>query len=68
MRKREQLRDHVGRILIGSSLITAAVLGLTSCAAKASNEISEMALECMKNQSSINITFTPSHEEKAVKN
>lgn len=39
---------------------------LSSCAAKASNEISEMALECMRNQSSIIITFTPSHEEKYV--
>ena len=40
---------------------------MVGCMPKASNEISEMALECMKNQSSITITFVPSHEAKLQK-
>ena len=68
MSKREQLRARSGVILIGSSLLTAVTLALGGCAQKASNEIAEMSKECMKNQSSITITFTPSHEEKAPKN
>ncbi len=37
---------------------------LVGCAQKPSNEISEMALECMKNHSGITITFTPQPETK----
>ncbi len=68
MSKRDEVRMRSSRILLGSALVTGVILAMTGCAPKASNEISEMALECMKNQSSINITFTPSHESKEVKN
>jgi hypothetical protein len=67
MSKRDEFKARVGIILIGSSVV-AGILVLAGCSQRSSNEIADMAQHCMKNQSSITITFTPSHEEKAQKN